>query len=375
MLTVENLTKTYRTSHGNVQASRSLTFELRQGEVLSLVGPSGCGKTTALRCIAGLESPDHGRIVLGDATLYENGAEMPAHRRRIGMVFQSYAIWPHLSVFDNVAYPLRVQRPRISRSQIQQKVGEALETVRIGELARRRATMLSGGQQQRVAIARALVRDADLLLFDEPLSNLDAKLRDEMRSELRILFQAAGVSVLYVTHDLGEALALSDRLLVLDKGRIAQEGRPEDIYFRPANEFVARFLGNTNLLPATVTPLGAGRAQVESELATIAVATVADCGRHSTMVVRPDALCLQRDDAGGAEVETLLFLGSMIEVGVRLRSGTRLTAKRSSDDDRLAVGDRVSVCADPRGVSLVASAVAEPAVAASIEPADELVGA
>ncbi|MCQ8781888.1 ABC transporter ATP-binding protein [Mangrovibrevibacter kandeliae] len=262
MLTLQNLTKVYPARPGEFAGGiREANIDLASGTFFTLLGPSGCGKTTTLRCIAGLETPDSGRIIVGGTPLYdrEAGIDIPLHRRNIGMVFQSYAIWPHMTVFDNVAFPLRVSKERrYSGAEIKAAVGEALEIVGLASYARRSATQLSGGQQQRVALARAVVHRPKLLLLDEPLSNLDAALREEMRLELKRLQRELGITAVYVTHDQSEALAMSDVIAVIAKGRMVQVGAPRDIYFSPVNEFVAGFVGHTNILRGRVSGEGAG---------------------------------------------------------------------------------------------------------------------
>jgi ABC-type Fe3+/spermidine/putrescine transport system ATPase subunit len=241
---VENLEIHY----GTVPAVRGVSFSVQPGEQLTLLGPSGCGKTTTLRAIAGLEKPSAGEIRIGGAPVYSSrqGINIPAEKRGLSMVFQSYAIWPHMTVFENVAYGLRVRRE--SKEQIAAKVAHALGMVQMSAFADRGASQLSGGQQQRVALARAFVFQPSVLLFDEPLSNLDAKLRADMRIELRELQHRLGVTSVYVTHDLEEALAMSDRIVVMRDGLIAQVGTPDDIYNHPRNAFVADFVGSANLI-------------------------------------------------------------------------------------------------------------------------------
>jgi ABC-type Fe3+/spermidine/putrescine transport system ATPase subunit len=234
--------------YGDVPAVRGVSFSVQPGEQLTLLGPSGCGKTTTLRAIAGLEQPSAGEIRIGGAPVYSSaqGVNIPAEKRGLSMVFQSYAIWPHMTVFDNVAYGLRVRRE--SKQAIAEKVARALDMVQMRAFAERGASQLSGGQQQRVALARAFVFQPSVLLFDEPLSNLDAKLRADMRIELRELQHRLGITSVYVTHDLEEALAMSDRIVVMKDGLIAQVGSPGDIYNHPRNAFVADFVGSANLI-------------------------------------------------------------------------------------------------------------------------------
>ncbi|MGE5538185.1 MAG: ABC transporter ATP-binding protein [Gemmatimonas sp.] len=251
-----------------------VSFSVAPGEFFTLLGPSGCGKTTTLRLLAGLETPDEGEIVLEGRCLAapRKGIDVPPHKRRIGMMFQSYAIWPHLSVFENVAFPLRARRQ--PQDTIKARVSEALELVGLSGLQDRGATQLSGGQQQRVALARAIVHTPSLLLLDEPLSNLDVKLRDQMRTELHGLQNRLNLAVVYVTHDQSEAMSLSDRIAIVNKGRIEQIGSPADVYERPLTRFVGDFLGRTVILRGTmyvdsgrrwVDVSGEGRVAVESE--------------------------------------------------------------------------------------------------------------
>jgi iron(III) transport system ATP-binding protein len=241
---VENLVVRY----GGATAVGGVSFRVRSGEQLTLLGPSGCGKTTTLRAIAGLERPSAGLIRIGGAPVYSSadGIDVPAEKRGLSMVFQSYAIWPHMSVFNNVAYGLRVRRA--PKSEIDAKVRAALELVQMAGFEGRPASQLSGGQQQRVALARACVFSPQVLLFDEPLSNLDAKLRADMRIELRELQHRLGITSVYVTHDLEEALAMSDHIVVMRNGTIEQIGSPAEIYNLPRNAFVADFVGSANLI-------------------------------------------------------------------------------------------------------------------------------
>ncbi|MFL5007655.1 MAG: ABC transporter ATP-binding protein, partial [Microvirga sp.] len=247
---IENLEIRY----GPVPAVKGISFRVRAGEQLTLLGPSGCGKTTTLRAIAGLERPSAGAIRIGGETMYASaeGINIPAEKRGLSMVFQSYAIWPHMTVFENVAYGLRVRRK--SRQEILTRVREALALVQMAPYENRPASALSGGQQQRVALARACVFQPSVLLFDEPLSNLDAKLRADMRIELRELQHRLGITSVYVTHDLEEALAMSDRIVVMRDGNIEQIGSPTEIYNLPRNAFVADFIGSSNLIAGQLRP-------------------------------------------------------------------------------------------------------------------------
>jgi len=243
---IENLYKRF----GHTVAVDHVNLEIKRGEILTLLGPSGCGKTTTLRCIAGLEKPEGGDVIIDGKPLFSRGF-VPPSQREIGMVFQNYAIWPHLRVFDNVAYGLKIQK--LPRSVIQEKVTEALAAVGLSGMEKRYPGQLSGGQQQRVALARALVRHPKVLLLDEPLSNLDAKLRERMRFEIKSLVRRMHITAVYVTHDQAEAMVISDRIAVMEGGKVVQVGQPEDIYKRPANRFVADFIGTTNFIPGTLS--------------------------------------------------------------------------------------------------------------------------
>ena len=260
-LVVENLHLQY----GDNPILKGVSMTLNPGEVVALLGASGSGKTTLLRSVAGLEQPTRGKITIGDTVLYDSdvGLDMPVEKRNLGLVFQSYALWPHRSVFDNVAYGLRLRR--IGASEIDERVNQALTNLGLGDLAKRLPHQLSGGQQQRVAIARALVYNPPVVLMDEPLSNLDAKLREEARAWLRELIVRLGLSALVVTHDQTEAMAMSDKILLLNFGKIEQEGSPEDMYNRPRTRFTAEFMGSNNYLPGKVTQVADGRALLEGD--------------------------------------------------------------------------------------------------------------
>src|SRR5438552_6905147 len=267
MLRVERLTKIFDNATDQIAGGiREASFALDPGTFFTLLGPSGCGKTTTLRCIAGLETPDDGAIAVNGRTLFDaqRRVNVPVEQRSVGMVFQSYAIWPHMTVAENVAFPFTVsKRRRYSRAEIADGVKRALAIVDLDGFQPRSATRLSGGQQQRVALARAIVHEPRLLLLDEPLSNLDAQLRDDMRGELKRLQSKIGITTVYVTHDQSEALALSDRIAVIDRGHITQIGSPQDIYFRPVNPFVPRFVDATNLRPGPLMTAVNGRGEVE----------------------------------------------------------------------------------------------------------------
>jgi iron(III) transport system ATP-binding protein len=267
MIVVERLIKTFASKSEKVAAVQDVTFEAKAGELVTLLGPSGCGKTTTLRLVAGLERADSGRIVIGGRAVVDGaGVFAPPHQRNLGMVFQSYAIWPHMTVLENVAYALEGRR--LGREEVRRRALAALATVQLEGFADRPAPRLSGGQQQRVAIARALAGEPAALLFDEPLSNLDAKLRGEMRGEIKRLQRRIGVTSLYVTHDQAEALAISDWIMVMRDGRIVERGRPEDVYRRPRAVFTARFIGDANLIAGRVVEIdrAVGRAAVDTAI-------------------------------------------------------------------------------------------------------------
>ncbi|MCC7067060.1 MAG: ABC transporter ATP-binding protein [Burkholderiales bacterium] len=258
-LTVEALHLHY----GSNPVLKGVSMELARGEVVTLLGPSGSGKTTLLRAIAGLELPSQGKIVMSDRVLFDgaSGTEMPAEQRDLGIVFQSYALWPHKTVAENIAYPLKLRR--VSASEQQSRVQAILDQLGMSKLGARYPNELSGGQQQRVAIGRALVYNPPVLLLDEPLSNLDAKLREEARAFLRELIIRLGLSAIMVTHDQGEAMAISDRILLLNDGRIEQQGTPQAMYGSPQTLFCAEFMGSNNRLPGTVASAEAGRAVLQ----------------------------------------------------------------------------------------------------------------
>ncbi|HTS20780.1 MAG TPA: ABC transporter ATP-binding protein [Casimicrobiaceae bacterium] len=251
--------------YGDNQILKGVSLSLSPGEVVALLGASGSGKTTLLRSVAGLESPSRGRITIGDSVLYDGaaGIDMPVEKRSLGLVFQSYALWPHRTVFDNVAYGLRLRGT--PAGTLEERVTEALGNLGLRQLADRLPHQLSGGQQQRVAIARALVYNPPVVLMDEPLSNLDAKLREEARAWLRELIVKLHISALVVTHDQTEAMAMSDRILLLNSGRIEQQGTPEEMYSHPQSQFTAEFMGSNNHLPGRISQIADGRAELEGD--------------------------------------------------------------------------------------------------------------
>ncbi len=340
-----------------------VSFQAKPGEQLTLLGPSGCGKTTTLRAVAGLEKPSAGRIRVGGTVMFDAaaGINVPAERRGLSMVFQSYAIWPHMTVFENVAYGLRVRRT--SETEIKKRVGDALDLVQMGNFAQRHASQLSGGQQQRVALARACAFSPTVLLFDEPLSNLDAKLRGDMRIELRELQHRLGVTSLYVTHDLEEALAMSDQILVMRAGHIEQSGPPGEIYNYPRTAFVADFVGSSNLIRGTLQP-GQSRdglvAVTTKDGQTILATTHGrQCGAEACVSVRTVHLQLTPDmtpppDAPNQWPATILrsvFLGDLTQTHVRW--GTTELIVRQTGPQTWTEGQSALLSADPRHCALL----------------------
>ncbi|HWP57942.1 MAG TPA: ABC transporter ATP-binding protein [Candidatus Acidoferrales bacterium] len=335
MIRVRNLAKTYRTEHEEVGAVRGVSFEVAEGEFYTLLGPSGCGKTTILRCIAGLERPDSGEIQLAQTTVFsaDSNINVPPEKRGTGMVFQSYAIWPHMTVFDNVAFPLRESAKRLTRSQIRERVNRVLDLVRLTGLNERAGAQLSGGQQQRLALARALVAEPKVLLLDEPLSNLDAKLRGEMRVELRELQRRLQITTLYVTHDQVEALSMSNRIAVLREGRIVQADTPHEVYQRPSGSFVARFMGSTNLVPGILTRGHDLAWAVETEIGTFTSEKSVDvrAGDRVLLTIQPINVVVHREMNHAAnvvrgKVELTVFCGDYVDCHFRV--GTQLIYAR-----------------------------------------------
>lgn len=338
MLEIRNLHATYVGFEGQkVHAVQGISFDVPAGKLFTLLGPSGCGKTTTMRCIAGLERPDSGEVLVNGKAVYssELGLFVPPNERNFGMVFQSYAIWPHMSVFENAAFPLRSRKRKLTRQEVDDKVMRVLHVVGLEALAQREATMLSGGQQQRLALARALVMEPQLLLLDEPLSNLDAKLRERMRLELKRLQRDSGLTTIYVTHDQVEALALSHEIAIIREGRIVQRGSPREIYDKPTSEFVADFVGSTNLLTGAVggRRSGADRYFVVTEVGPMEVSSPIDLqdGEKVLVSVRPEQVFPMSTPGAGpnvltGNVEARIFLGECLDFHVRC--GDRLILAR-----------------------------------------------
>ena len=320
-------TDLWLTYPGASQASvAGVSLRVEEGEFVTLLGPSGCGKTSMLRSIAGLESPSRGAVTIGATAVFDSAREIdvPTHARDISMVFQSYAVWPHMTVAQNIAFPLEVAR--LPRAEVERRVVQVLEMVGLQALAARSATQLSGGQQQRVAIARALVRRSTAILLDEPLSNLDAKLREQMRLELRQLLKSIGLTAIYVTHDQEEALMLSDRIALMNAGRLVEVGTPLELYFSPRTLFGATFLGAAEVFEV----MAAQASSVEIEAGTLQLARAAGGLRH--VAIRPEAIIASQDPGrpGRPNVLTgrlvsVVFSGRQQQLIVELPSGRRLS--------------------------------------------------
>jgi iron(III) transport system ATP-binding protein len=333
MLRVSELAKTFTVDKGEVRALQSVSVEIPQGEFFTLLGPSGSGKSTTLRCIAGLEHAEEGEIFIDGQCVFSGDKKIsaPPDDRPIGMVFQSYAIWPHMDVFQNVAFPLiyGAKGKRLPSKQIREQVMHALEMVQMAGLEKRPATQLSGGQQQRIALARALVRKPKLLLLDEPLSNLDAKLREEMRVDLKELVHSMGITTFFVTHDQLEALAMSDRIGVIVGGQLIETGTPYEMYVRPKSRLVADFLGTANNLTGRVVRTGSS-GQIETGIGKLDlnVDETLPADAPVNVVIRPEGICCspQRPNAAdnvfNGKVTRATFLGTFIDGQVQVEQQT-----------------------------------------------------
>jgi iron(III) transport system ATP-binding protein len=328
---------------GTTVAVDGVDFDVQAGHFFTLLGPSGCGKTTTLRMIAGLEKPDAGEIRVGDRVVSapERRVFVPPERRGMGMVFQSYAVWPHMTVFDNVAFPL-VER-RLPRREISERVAATLEQVGLGHLAKRPAPALSGGQQQRVALARALVANPEVLLLDEPLSNLDARLREQMRAEIHGMQRRLGITTIFVTHDQLEAMTLSDQVAVMRDGRIEQIGTPREVYEHPASKYVMDFIGNVNHLPARILVSGGAlRARVDGGDLPLAYVDGWTDGEDAVLAFRSEAVALAPAGHPGdlrGTVTAATYLGGAVEYVVRI--GASDIRFRCAPSEAVALGSTV----------------------------------
>ena len=357
---IEGVSKHYQSEGKTIKALDDVSLTIERNQIYTLLGPSGCGKTTLLRCIVGLETPDTGEIRIGGEVVWsrDKGIAVPPEQRRLGMVFQTYAIWPHMNVFDNVAYPLQVRG--VAAGAIRERVAATLRFVQLEGYEQRPATKLSGGQQQRVALARALVAEPKVILFDEPLSNLDAKLREETRKELRAFLGKLQITAVYVTHDRVEALALSDAIAVMRAGRIVETGTPQKIYFDADHRFVADFIGRANLVKATVRGEHGGHTVVDSPLGRLACQRRDfAAGSEATLCIRPEFIHVVAGEAPvghnvvNGRVDSLTFVGEAYEAEIRV--GEEQLLAKIDPDARLREGDAISFTLDPAHCLLVAA--------------------
>jgi iron(III) transport system ATP-binding protein len=354
-VSVRNLTKIYRTRRGDTVALNDVSLDVGDGEIVVLLGPSGCGKTTLLRCVAGLETPDAGVITVQDRSVFDaqRKVQLPPEQRHLSMVFQSYALWPHMTVRDNVAYPL--ENAGVRRKEAAERVDAVLGVVGLDALSTAFPGQLSGGQQQRVALARAIVSNEGVILFDEPLSNLDAKVRERIRVELLALHHDIGFSALYVTHDQTEATALADRLAVMQAGVIAQVGTPTEIYYAPATRYVAAFIGSANELEGTLMGSDATGYRVETPVGVLHANGIEGAslqrGARVAVVFRPEHCRIVLDGAAAEGnhlvgiVERSMFLGSYMEYLVHI--GDVPLVLRAMGGDVLAEGCQVNIALAP----------------------------
>jgi iron(III) transport system ATP-binding protein len=361
MITVRGLVKRYDGRDVERNAVNNISFEIPEGQLFTLLGPSGCGKTTTLRMIAGLERPSAGEISIDGTPVFSSatGQYVPANKRPIGMVFQSYAIWPHMTVFENVAFPLTVGNHKPSKALVEEKVMRALDLVGLAQVAKRSATALSGGQQQRVALARALVREPRVLLLDEPLSNLDAQLRERMREEIREVQQKLGITAVYVTHDQNEALAISDNIMLMSGGEIVEIGQPQDIYRAPKAAFTATFIGVANEIPGTVrrTAEGASLVTPHGSMALASADAYAE-GQSLRAFLRPENFVLSRrrhsDAAWTGTVSFVIYQGDCWDYHVE-SGGTTLRVRVHKEKVGLTRGDIVFLEPDGDAAVIIAA--------------------
>ena len=351
-IAIEKLTKRF----GAKTVLDGIELRIAAGELFFLLGPSGCGKTTLLRAVAGLNEPDEGRIRVGDRDL----THVPPHRRDMGMVFQSYALWPHLTLRENVAFGLEMRG--VKRAEIRRRALRALELVKLADRANARPNELSGGQQQRVALARALVIEPQCLLLDEPLSNLDAKLRLEMRTEIRRICKEAGLTAIYVTHDQKEALSIADRLAILDQGRLLQVGTPQEVYTRPVNRFAAQFIGETTFIEGRVKEVRGPRVEVETAAGLWHATAAGTCaaGANVWLSVRPEAVQMHAEKADDtnmfpAHMHGTVYLGEMAQHFADLPGGLTLKVLETRPRVVARDGERAEtrVFIDPQDIQIL----------------------
>ncbi len=355
---INNVSKHYFSEGKTIKALDQVSLTIPGKQIFTLLGPSGCGKTTLLRCIVGLETPDTGEIMIGDELVWssKDGINVPVEKRGLAMVFQTYAIWPHMDVYNNVAYPLQIQK--LPKEEIRTRVEKTLRFVKLEGFEHRPATNISGGQQQRVALARALIAEPKVILFDEPLSNLDAKLREETRKELRTFLSKLKITAVYVTHDQIEALALSDIIAVMQSGKIIEIGSPRKIYFEASHRFVADFIGRANLLTAKVKSHQDNITIVDTEMGTFS------CQKREFPVnsdvilcIRPEFIFLTEDEAVDGQnhlsgrIENLVFIGEAYEGEIKV--GKELLMVKIQPETLLKKGDMVHFSVNPEHCLLV----------------------
>ncbi|ASR36119.1 ABC transporter ATP-binding protein [Prauserella marina] len=364
-VTITNLSLAY----GGVAAVEGLDLTIKDGESIVLLGQSGCGKTSTMRCIAGLEEPTGGSITIGDTTVFDHdtGRSVPSFKRNVGMVFQSYAVWPHKTVLENVTFPLRMKK--IKRGPARDKAMEVLGLVGLGHLAERGASQLSGGQMQRVALARSMAMEPSVLLLDEPLSNLDARLRDDLRVELRHIQQERGLTSLYVTHDQQEALALADRIAIMQAGHITQLGTPEAVYAAPASASIARFMGVTNVFTIAGTAGATGNTiELADHPMTLDASATSPPGAASIAIRPEDIRVRAENDLPGAPagtntltgtIEVRVYQGSSVRYQIAIDNGPQLDAICPAGAGTLPRGARAHVDIDPAAVLVIPDEVSE----------------
>ncbi|HEY6200704.1 MAG TPA: ABC transporter ATP-binding protein [Candidatus Binatia bacterium] len=356
MVRIQNLEKFFGEDRERVHVLKGVSLDIPEGSLYTFLGPSGCGKTTTLRCVAGLERPDIGSISIGGKTVFSAAERVyvPTNRRPIGMVFQSYAIWPHMTVFENVAYPLTIHR--INKADIKKRVADVLKIVGLQGLEDRPAPKLSGGQQQRVAFARALVNEPKVMLLDEPLSNLDAKLREQMRFEIKALQRRVNITTIYVTHDQGEALAISDQIAVMHAGKLIEVGNPHQLYSRPKRRFTATFLGLTNLIPGKVVELGGdskpGRLETSKGIFNFIPAAGLTAGSAAVLSIRPEHIEVMKQKPQVSEnvlegsVKEAIFMGDAYHCQIAV--GDSVLRVHTHPFLTMNPGDKVYLHLDPQ---------------------------
>src|ERR687895_45556 len=356
MISIRQLQKSFEAQQGQVNALKGIDLEVSEGEFCVLLGPSGCGKTTTLRCVAGLERPDGGKISIGGQKVFASGERVyvPTNKSPIGMVFQSYAIWPHMTVAQNVAYPLTIQRR--SKDEIKRRVKDVLKIVGLDGLEDRPAPKLSGGQQQRVAFARALINEPKVMLLDEPLSNLDAKLRVQMRSEIKSLQRRTSITTIFVTHDQAEALAISDQIAVMHAGTLIEVGSPRQLYTRPKRRFTATFLGLTNLIAGKVLEVDGdsrpGKMETKKGILSYVPAPGLKKDQAAVISIRPENIPLHKDKPQSLEnvlegtVTEAIFMGDSYQCKIAV--GDDILAVHTHPFQSVNPGDKVYLHLDPK---------------------------